>query len=205
MTTYIVAGHGRALDIACETADECGLESVRIQLSTLDHYNFDLAPIAEYCAVDTRVFIALDHRAVNYARHKLIADVRLAGYKGFNLISPRAHLCSGINLKSNVYIGAGSNIGSACVIGLGCWLERQVLIGENGRLGACVTMLSGTRLGDSTTIGTGSTLGEGACSLPGTKVGRHCEWLLPQVLPMSLEDRTFYDPQMPTGARVLKN
>lgn len=205
MTTYIVAGHGRALDIACETADECGLEYMRIPLATFDHHNFDLTPLADHCASNTRIFVALDHRAVNYARHKLIADLRLADYKGFDLVSPRAHLGPRVSLRGNVHIGAGCNIGSGCVIGLGCWLERQVLIGDSVRLGACVTLLGGVRLGDSTTIGTGSTLGEGACSLAGTAVGRHCEWLLPQVLPLSLDDRSFYDPQMPTGARVLTN
>ena len=43
-----------------------------------------------YPAAESEVFVALDERAVNHARHKLIADIRLAGYRLFDIVSPQA-------------------------------------------------------------------------------------------------------------------
>lgn len=203
MSVHIVAGEGRALDSACATADECGFQYVRIELSSVDRYNFDLSPLVVYTVSETLVFVALDNRAVNYARHKLIADVRLAGYRSFDLVSPRALLGQGARLKGNVHIGAGCNVGDGCMIGMGSWLDRNVLLGDQVSLSSCVTLLAGVRVGDASHIGVGSTLGNSAQALVGTQVGRHCEWLLPGQLPSELSDRTFFDSLLLDGAKIL--
>ncbi len=52
-------------------------------------------------------------------------------------------------------------------------------------------------------IGQGSTLGAGSVALADTRVGRHCEWLLPGRLPRELPNYSFYDELMPDGARIL--
>jgi len=205
MKLDIVAGFGSALESACSVANANGLAYTRIELPIVDDYNFDLEPLAEHPPAETRVFIALDHRAVNYIRQQLVAQVRLKGYRSFNLIAPGVILEAGVSLKGNVYIGHGSCIGNGCVLGTGCWLESGVMLSADVRLGAGSTLGRCVRLGTSTLIGSGTTLGDGVNSYPGTNIGRHCEWLLPGALPESLPDRSFYDACMPEGARILNH
>ncbi|MEN1451000.1 acetyltransferase, partial [Pseudomonas aeruginosa] len=82
MKQAIIVGEGRALERADSTARERGLEHRVLELNAADRHNFDIAPLLErYPAAESEVFVALDERAVNYARHKLIADIRLAGYR----------------------------------------------------------------------------------------------------------------------------
>ncbi|MCT7339724.1 hypothetical protein N5K55_00810 [Pseudomonas aeruginosa] len=54
---------------------------------------------------------------------------------------------------------------------------------EDCRVGTCSTLLAGVQLGRRVEIGQGSTLGAGSVALADTRVGRHCEWLLPGRLP----------------------
>lgn len=205
MSMQLVVGAGSALDSACANADTMGIFYSRIELSSADGHNFDLSPLIVHIPAETKVFIALDSRAVNYARLQLIAEVRLRGYRTFNLISPSATIGVNAVLKGNVYIGPGCHIGDDCMLGVGCWLERQVIVGTGARLGASSTLGHGVRLGAATSIGIGSSLGEWAITRSGTEVGRHCEWLLPTLLPERLPDKSFYDSCLPEGARVLNN
>ena len=134
-------------------------------------------------AAESEVFVALDERAVNYARHKLIADIRLAGYRLFDIVSPQAIVGEGVRLLGNVFVGAGCVLAGRARIGTGSWLELQVLVEEDCRVGTCSTLLAGVQLGRRVEIGQGSTLGAGSVALADTRVGRHCEWLLPGRLP----------------------
>ncbi|WP_160079329.1 acetyltransferase [Pseudomonas sp. 8AS] len=206
MKRLLVIGEGRALGQAYATARESGLDCRRIELHSPDRYNFDLSPLFErHVASETEVFVALDERAVNFARHKLIAEVRLAGYGLLNIVSPRAIVSADVRLLGNVYVGPGCNLADRCSLGTGSWLSRQVVIETGSRLGSCVTLDSGVLLGGGTEIGVGSTLGSGSVTLAGTKIGRYCEWFLPGVLPEFLPNRSFYDRLMPEGARILSN
>ncbi|MEN1395583.1 acetyltransferase, partial [Pseudomonas aeruginosa] len=83
------------------------------------------------------------------------------------------------------------------------WLELQVLVEEDCRVGTCSTLLAGVQLGRRVEIGQGSTLGAGSVALADTRVGRHCEWLLPGRIPRELPNYSFYDELMPDGARIL--
>lgn len=204
MKALVLVGEGAALEQAQVLAQDCGLAHVPLALASADHYNFDLGPLlAHYAADATEVFVALDERAVNHARHKLLADVRLAGYRTVNLVSPHAHLDADVRLMGNVYVGPGCNLASGSNIGPGSWLERQVLVERNVRLGACVTLQAGVLLGHDVEIGQGSTLGRACVAPAGARIGRHCEWLLPAPLPPALPDRSFHDALMPQGARIL--
>ncbi|MEZ1355159.1 acetyltransferase, partial [Pseudomonas aeruginosa] len=69
--------------------------------------------------------------------------------------------------------------------------------------GTCSTLLAGVQLGRRVEIGQGSTLGTGSVALADTRVGRHCEWLLPDRIPRELPNYSFYDELMPDGARIL--
>lgn len=205
MTRRIVAGHGSALDQAFEVAEHLHPGSLRIELSSSDGYNFDLSALrAEHAPASAEVFVALDERAVNYARQTLVAQVRLAGYRTYDLVSPNAHLERGVRLMGNVYVGAGCNVAAGCVLGTGSWLDRQVTLDRDVRLGSCVTLRAAAILGERVRIGAGSTLGVGTIATPGSQVGRHCEWLLGRPLPAKLEDGCFFDPLMPDGARILR-
>jgi len=206
MTSYLLLGEGEALDLAWKIACEMGLDSARLRLKSADHYNFDLNSLFEnYPPADTQVFVALDQRAVNYARHKLIAEVRLAGFRLINLISPTAIIDESVRLMGNVYIGPGCNLAGDCTLGIGSWLERQVTLDRSVRLGPCVTLLTCVELGREVNIGRGSTLSSGSFAADGTQVGRHCEWLLGGRLPNVIPDHSFFDALMPEGARILGN
>lgn len=205
MTNYVVLGEGEALELACQVANDMGMITARFELPSADRYNFQLDVFfTRYATSDTQVFVALDERAVNYSRHKLIAQVRLAGYQVFNLVSPKAIVEDDVLLMGNVYVGAGCNLAGKSVVGVGCWLDRQVTIDRSVRLGSCVTLLAAVTLGRGVVVGKGTTLSTGSFAMEGTKIGHHCEWLLGGQLPEVLPDQTFYDRLMPEGARILK-
>ncbi|MXV07416.1 MULTISPECIES: LbetaH domain-containing protein [unclassified Xanthomonas] len=205
MKVLVLIGEGRALEQAQRTAQACGLDHVVVALESPDRYNFDLGALhASHPTATTDVFVALDERAVNQSRHKLLADVRLAGYGSINLVWPQAHVDAGVRLLGNVHIGPGCNIAADSSIGPGAWLERQVIVEQEARIGACVTLHAGVHLGRDTQIGQGSTLGGGSMTRSGARIGRHCEWLLPGTVPDVLPDRCFYDALMPGGARILR-
>lgn len=204
MTSLLLLGQDDALAHAVRLASACGLAHTVVALQSADRHNFDLSEIlAQFPATDTKIFVALDARAVNYTRHKLIAQLRLAGYRLANLVSPTTIVDDDVRLMGNVYIGPGCNVAAGTRIGVGSWLDRQVVIESDAHLGACTTMHAGVSIGRGADIGQGSTLGSGSIAGAGTKVGRHCEWLLPGPLPANLPDRSFHDALMPQGARIL--
>lgn len=204
MKRAVIIGEGHALEQALATAMEGGLDCTRLELPSPDRHNFDLAALYQnHPVADSEVFVALDERAINHARLKLIADVRLAGYRLLNIVSPRAAVAPDAKLLGNVHIGPGCNVAAHCSIGTGSWLGQQVVVTEGGQTGNCATLLAGTLLGPDTRIGRGSTLGPGSITLAQTEIGRHCEWLLPGTLPVKLPDYSFHDTLMPEGARIL--
>ncbi|MGE1251266.1 hypothetical protein [Pseudomonas aeruginosa] len=147
MKQAIIVGEGRALERADSTAWARGLEHRVLELNAADRHNFDIAPLLErYPAAESEVFVALDERAVNYARHKLIADIRLAGYRLFDIVSPQAIVGEGVRLLGNVFVGAGCVLAGPARIGTGSWLELQVLVEEDCRVGTCSTLLAGVQL-----------------------------------------------------------
>lgn len=204
MTKHVVVGEGWAFEQACGLAREVMSSSAFLPFTSLDGYNFDIAALLqEYSPTETEVFVALDERAVNYSRQKLIAEVRLVGYRTFNLISPRANVDGSSRLMGNIYIGDSSTVAAGCVIGMGSWLDRRVTLDSEVKLGSCVTLRAAVTLSRQVEVGSGSTLGVGTLADERTLVGKHCEWLLGGRLPATLADRSFYDSLMPEGARVL--
>ncbi|MGA4815641.1 acetyltransferase [Pseudomonas aeruginosa] len=165
-----------------------------------------VAPLLErYPAAESEVFVALDERAVNYARHKLIADIRLAGYRLFDIVSPQAIVGEGVRLLGNVFVGAGCVLAavvpaSALVVGWSCrsWWRRTAGSEPVARCSLACSWDGEWR------SARGSTLGAGSVALADTRVGRHCEWLLPGRLPRSAQ-LLLYDELMPDGARILNN
>ena len=203
-SVHVIAGAGSALEQARDIATACGLQVEIFELATNDHFNFDLSALRErYPTSDTAVFAALDPRAVNFARLKLLADIRLAGYAGFNLISPLAHVATDARLMGNVLAAAGANICSGCRIGNGGWLEAGVVLGDSVRTGAGVWLKARTVVGAKADIGTGTTIGEAAIVPAEASIGRHCEWLLPGNVPAQLPARSFFDRLMPSGAQII--
>jgi carbonic anhydrase/acetyltransferase-like protein (isoleucine patch superfamily) len=205
MTRKVLLGEGRALIDACALAVEIGEDCVQVVITATDRFNFSISePLGSYAPSEYEVFIALDDRAINYARLKLIADVRLAGYRSFNLVSPHASLSADVRLMGNVLISAGCSIASGAVIGMGSWLEPQVTLGHMVTLGSCTTLHSAVVLGAETSVGSGTTLGTKSYALAGSVIGKHCEWLLGGEIPAILPDRSLFDSLMPSGARIFK-
>lgn len=206
MRSLVLVGEGDALEQVYETARESGLDCSKFELPSADRFSFDLSGFfKKYAVTDADIFVALDERAVNYPRHKLIAQVRLAGYRLVNIVSSRAIVASDVSLQGNVYVGPGCNLARGCRIGLGVWLCQQVIIEADARLGACTTLHSGVILGRSVKIGKGTTLGCGSLVLAGSEIGSRCEWLLGGTVPAQLPNGSFYDAQIPEGAHILNN
>lgn len=206
MSLKIIVGADRALGDAAAVARELSLGFTEIALVSADRHNFDIVTaLRDYPPVEHEVFVALDERAVNYARLKLIAAVRLAGYRSFNLVSPRAIVEDDVRLMGNVLVEAGSNVAQGCTLGMGSWLARQVVLEREVKLGSCVSLRSAVVLGEGVAVGTGTTLGTGSYAAAGSQLGRHCEWLLGGPIPAVLPDRSFHDSLMPEGARILHN
>lgn len=204
MKTRVIVGTGWALEQACATALEAGIEHCRLVLPSADGYNFDIQALLDsYPRENADVFVALDQRAINSSRHQLIIQVRLAGYRPFNLISPRAIVDAQGMLAGNVHVGPGCNLAAGIEVGLGAWLDRQVILDRDVRLGACVSLMAGVMLGQGVQVGRNSTLSSGTQASAASVVGRQCEWLLGGRLPVHLPDRSFFDELMPDGARVL--
>ncbi|GGC14562.1 hypothetical protein GCM10007205_24270 [Oxalicibacterium flavum] len=204
MKRPLIVGQGLVFERAMLTAKDAGMDFLHVELVTSDGFNFDLDEIFQnYPCTDFDVFVALDERAVNQTRHKLIADVRLAGYALLNIVSPYAIVASDIKLLGNVHVGAGCNLGLGCRLGTGTWLDPQVLISANTKVGSCATLQAGAQLGVGVEIGRGTTLGPASIIPNHARIGRHCEWLLPGTLPAALPDYSFHDSLMPEGARIL--
>lgn len=201
--TLVIIGADQALAAAIEVAQAQGLAYLPIALNSGDRYNFDAADaLAMHPPAETDVFAALDERAVNYARLKLLTEVRLAGYSTINLVSPRANVAAGTRLLGNVLVEAGAAIGNNNQIGSGTWIGLNASIGADARIGTAATIREGVIIGKSATIGAGTTLGPGSIIADQAKIGRHCEWLIAGKLPVNLPDRTFHDDLFPEGARV---
>lgn len=205
MTWTVILGADAALDAAWQVACEQMSDAVRLPVQSPDQFNFDLSPLLQhYPPAQTRVFVALDARALNVARHQLIAQVQLAGYSLTHLVSTTALVDPDVRIAPNVYIGPGSSIGPGCSLGLGCWLDRRVMLERDVSLGACVSLGSAVVLAPQVRVGLGSTLGAGSLALAGSEVGKRCEWLLGATLPRHLPDYSLYDDLMPEGARIYR-
>lgn len=201
--TLIIIGADQALAAALEVAQAQGLTYLPIELNSNDRYNFDVTEaLAMHAPAETEVFAALDERAINYARLKLLTEVRLAGYGTTNLVSPRANVAASTRLLGNVLVEAGAAIGGNCQVGSGSWVGLNASIGAGTRIGTATTIREGVIVGKNATIGTGTTLGPGSIVADHAQVGRHCEWLIAGKLPANLPDRSFHDDLFPEGARV---
>ena len=205
MTQTVILGADEALEQAWQVARVVCPGAFKLPLGSSDRYTYDLTPLLrDYSPAQTRVFVALDARALNYARHQLIAQVQLAGYRLLSLVSPQALVDDSVQLAGNVYVGPGCNLGPGCSLAPGCWLERQVVLASEVTLGMCVTLESAVVLGRGVSVGRGSTLGTASVALPGSRIGKRCEWLLGGTLPRELPDNALYDALMPEGARIFR-
>lgn len=203
MSRNIIVGAGEYLHKAERLAQDLGLVVERVELETQDQYNFDLTRLRQVAEPEAcHVFVALDGRAINRARHKLISEVRLAGYPLMNLVSSAAHIEPDVRMMGNVHIGPGCSVSSSVDLGVGCWLDSQVSLGQGVSLAACVTLIAGVVLDRDAKVGRGSTIGPASFVPAGARVGRHCEWLLPGAVPVELPDGCFFDQLMPQGARI---
>lgn len=204
----LVVGDGSSLDTACRVANSLGLAVESVSLPSGDRFNFDLSGlIASFSPGDCEVFVALDERAVNFARNKLLADIGLAGYRLTNLISPSAALAPDVKVGRNLMVEDRATVGDKVTLGTGTWIGPNVVVGNNCRIGGAATLMGGVVLGRAVEIGRGTTIGTGLVLADGARIGRHCEILVP--LPQSgfakpIPDTYFVDSYFPWGAQVFR-
>ena len=197
-------GAEESLSAPRDVAQARGLAFESLALGTRDQFNFDLAPVLErFPVAGWKLFVALDERAVNYARLQLAAQVKLAGYETVNLISPQAFVSPSARLDGNVLVEAHASVGARARIGHATWLRTGALVGEAAAIGSGCTLGERARVGHHCTIGSGTTLGPDAVLAIGLAVGRHCELLLAKTYSAPVPDRSFIDRFFPDGARIL--
>lgn len=130
--------------------------------------------LATLDATQMRLFVAVDHQALNYARLELYGRARLLGFRLATLIHQSAVISTQAVIADNVYVGPGTLVASGCkigsdvMVGAGARLDQKVLIGSHTWIGP------GCRLGASVSIGAHTVVGTDVTLASGCQVGRHC-------------------------------
>lgn len=152
---------------------------------------------------DTRIFVAVDQNALNYARLEIYGAARMRGLRMAQLVHARAWVAPDARLGDNVWVGAGAIVSSKTHI------DPNVMISAGARVDA------GVRIGMHSWIGAGASVGEGAqigshCVIgsdtrvhAGLKIGKHC--VIDTLSPWSqdMADGTFVAPQFDSPARMI--
>jgi UDP-3-O-[3-hydroxymyristoyl] glucosamine N-acyltransferase len=205
LKALLIVGSGEFLASACSLALRQQSPFQAVEVHTTDGFTFSTdAFLADFTPADVQVFIAIDARAVNTARARLIDTLAETGYAFTNLIAPDSYVSESARIGGNVYIGPGCHLLDNTYIGDGSWLDAAVLVDRGAAVERCSTLGVGVTIGEASTIGQNSTLSAGSHVTPKAKVGQYCEWLLGGKLPYELPDRSFFDASMPQGARIIK-
>ena len=151
----------------------------------------------------TRLFIAVDAQALNYARLELYGVARLAGLQMATLVHPTAWVAPGVRLADNVWLGpgvrvaVGSRIDSDVLINMGARVDEYVHIAAHGWIGA------GASLGRGVNIGVHSAIGADVCLRAGLQIGRHCTIDHAGIWTRDLKNGSFLEPELPVVARII--
>lgn len=151
----------------------------------------------------TRIFIAVDAQALNYARLELYGVARMAGLQMVTLVHPLAWVAPGVRLADNVWLGPGVRVTVGCqidsdvLINVGARLDERVHISAHGWIG------SGASLGAGVTIGGHSAIGADVHLRAGVQIGHHCKIDHAGVWTCDLKDGSFLEPELPVAAHVI--
>lgn len=122
----------------------------------------------------TRLFIAVDQNALNYARLELYGAARLRGFKLATLVHTHARVAPDARLDDNVWIGAGVLVGSGAHIGSDVLVHPGVRIDADARIGAHSWIGPGACVGADAELGMHCVIGADVRLQGGLRLGRHC-------------------------------
>lgn len=151
----------------------------------------------------TRLFIAVDQNALNYARLELYGAARLRGFKLATLVHQRAFVAPDARVNDNVWIGAGVLVGSCAHIGSDVLVHGGARIDAGARIGSHSWIGPGASVGVGAEVGIHCVVGADVWLLAGLQVGRHC--LIETAGPWShrMASGTFMSAQFTTPARIV--
>ena len=156
-------GHGLPVDWQARRAD-----SVAALSTSCAQLLEGLDPAA------TRLFVAVDQNALNYARLELYGAARLRGFKLATLVHARACVAPDARLDDNVWIGAGALVGSRAHLGSDVLVHPGARIDAGARIGAHGWVGPGASVGAEAEVGIHCVIGADARLRTGLRVGRHC-------------------------------
>jgi hypothetical protein len=151
----------------------------------------------------TRIFIAVDAQALNYARLELYGIARMAGLQMATLVHPLAWVAPGVRLADNVWLGPGVRVTVGCqidsdvLINVGARLDERVHVSAHGWIGP------GASLGAGVNVGTHSAVGADVHVRAGVQIGRHCTIDHAGIWTRDLKDGSFLEPELPTVAQII--
>lgn len=147
--------------------------------------------------LETRLFIAVDAQALNYARLELYGVARLAGLKMATLVHPTAWVAPGTRLADNVWVGPGVRISPGCRIDSDVLLNIGVRLDERAHISAHGWVGPGASLGAGVRVGQHSAVGADVHVRAGVQIGRHCTIDHGGIWTRDLADGSFLEPELP--------
>lgn len=154
-------------------------------------------------AATTRVFVAVDQNALNYARLELYGAARLRGLRMASLIHQRAMVAPDARIDDNCWLGAGVIVGRGAHLSGDVMVHPGARIDAGARVGMHVWIGAGATVGTRTEIGAHCVLGPDVRLCAGLRLGKHC--VIDTAMPWSadLPAGSFAAPQFPLGARMI--
>lgn len=151
----------------------------------------------------TRLFVAVDQNALNYARLELYGAARLRGFKLATLVHAHACVAPDARLDDNVWIGAGALVGSRARLGSDVLVHPGARIDAGARIGAHGWVGPGASIGAEAEVGLHCVIGADARLRSGLRIGRHC--LIDSMGPWSqdLAPGSFIAAELATPARII--
>jgi acetyltransferase-like isoleucine patch superfamily enzyme len=191
----LIVGQGAILARAAAVAAEAGRETTTFALEGA--YEFDLSVLAPFPPEVYEVFVAMDYRALNYIRIKLVGMLTKMGYRLAKLVSPTAILARDLPVAPGVLIEAGAIINAGTTLDLGAIVGAGAKIGIGCKIGRMVWIGQGCNLGSNVRIGAHSTLDMGVTLMDNTELGPDSEIVTPGVYHGNIPRGTFISGTYP--------
>lgn len=198
---YCLVGCGSAFDcIAAEPqAYAAGTWEIRQATGVAQLASTASSLLSGLPPLSTRLFIAVDAQALNYARFELYGVARFAGLKMATLVHPSAWVAPGTRLADNVWVGPGVRIGPGCRIDSDVLLNIGVRLDEQAHMSAHGWIGPGSSLGAGVSVGAHSAIGADVHVRAGVQIGRHCTINHGGIWTRDLADGSFLEPELPSS------
>lgn len=152
---------------------------------------------------ETRLFVAVDGNALNYARLELYGAARVKGYKFVTLVHNSVRLTEQAKIGENVWIGPnayiapGAAVGSNVMLGACSRIDSKAEIGSHVWIGPGATISRNSKIGNHTLIGADVSVGESLT------IGRHCMINRPGCWQTDMPNGRFWEPGYSEPAQIV--